>query len=367
MVSYFYRRSLMYDTLMQMGRWFGYRGGYEDLCRVWMSEEAQGWYEHITESVDLLRQELKAMEAAGSSPKEFGLKVRSHPDSLLITARNKIGTGETVPVEVGLGNSMIETATLDASPDAVERNWSAARSLVDDIAVAEGGSWSDRNSPGFLVRDIDPDVIVNFLKAFRNHPSSLLTETEPVRRYIEARRSGPLSRWDVLIVSRKGGKDEVPNTDLGLAIFPQERTAGSASKETTIRVTDKQRVASRGIEKVGVDRESAETAEEEYRRLREEDGRPVDGSSNYPDRIYRSVRDKPLLLLHVLTIKAPTGRKEIEEFRAPDRPLVAWGISFPSPPPGSSEKRVQYLVNANWLREQARMDFEDEELVDDDS
>ena len=50
----------------------------KDLCRVWMSEDAQGWYEHITEAIDLLRMELRYMEAAGAAPKDFGLKVRSH-------------------------------------------------------------------------------------------------------------------------------------------------------------------------------------------------------------------------------------------------------------------------------------------------
>ena len=35
MVSYFLRTSRMYDTLMQMGRWFGYRDGYEDLPNIY--------------------------------------------------------------------------------------------------------------------------------------------------------------------------------------------------------------------------------------------------------------------------------------------------------------------------------------------
>ena len=50
----------MYDTLMQMGRWFGYRAGYEDLCRVWMPEEAEGWYAHISESIDELGKSCEA-------------------------------------------------------------------------------------------------------------------------------------------------------------------------------------------------------------------------------------------------------------------------------------------------------------------
>ena len=55
-VSYFLRNSIMYDTLMQMGRWFGYRPEYEDLCRIWMTPDAAGWYEHIADSIEELRE-----------------------------------------------------------------------------------------------------------------------------------------------------------------------------------------------------------------------------------------------------------------------------------------------------------------------
>src|SRR5204863_2247591 len=58
-ITYFLRNSVMYDTLMQMGRWFGYRPGYDDLCRIWMPEDAQGWYAHVAESIEMLRDDLK--------------------------------------------------------------------------------------------------------------------------------------------------------------------------------------------------------------------------------------------------------------------------------------------------------------------
>ncbi len=54
-VSYFLRNSVMYDTLMQMGRWFGYRPGYEDLCRVYIPADGVGWYAHIHEAMDDLQ------------------------------------------------------------------------------------------------------------------------------------------------------------------------------------------------------------------------------------------------------------------------------------------------------------------------
>ena len=52
----------MYDTLMQMGRWFGYRPGYEDLCRIYMTEKSQGWYKHIAIATEELRDEFRKMD-----------------------------------------------------------------------------------------------------------------------------------------------------------------------------------------------------------------------------------------------------------------------------------------------------------------
>ena len=130
MVSYFLRNSMMYDTLMQMGRWFGYRPGYQDLCRIWMPDAAQGWYEHIADSIEELRSELRSMEASNATPEEFGLKVRSHPDSLIVTARNKMGSGSSIVVSIGLAFSLIETHTLLRDDESLESNRNAARRLT---------------------------------------------------------------------------------------------------------------------------------------------------------------------------------------------------------------------------------------------
>ena len=129
MVSYFLRNSMMYDTLMQMGRWFGYRPDYQDLCRIWMPEAAQGWYEHIAESIEELRGEFRSMEASNATPEEFGLKVRSHPDTLIVTARNKMGTGAQIVVRIGLAGRLIETHTLRRDAEILEVNRNAARRL----------------------------------------------------------------------------------------------------------------------------------------------------------------------------------------------------------------------------------------------
>jgi len=64
-----------YDTLLQMGRWFGYRPGYDDLCRVWMPDMVQEWFEHIGEVVSELRSDLLRMHASRQPPRRFGIRL----------------------------------------------------------------------------------------------------------------------------------------------------------------------------------------------------------------------------------------------------------------------------------------------------
>ena len=72
-VSYFLRASRMYDTLMQMGRWFGYRPGYLDLCRLYTTAELSEWFGHIADAAEELREEFDLMVASGATPREYGL------------------------------------------------------------------------------------------------------------------------------------------------------------------------------------------------------------------------------------------------------------------------------------------------------
>src|SRR5262249_20357789 len=59
--SYFLRGSKMYDTLMQMGRWFGYRPGYLDVCRLYTTQELSEWFGHIADAAEELREEFDLM------------------------------------------------------------------------------------------------------------------------------------------------------------------------------------------------------------------------------------------------------------------------------------------------------------------
>ena len=358
LISYFRRNSMMYDTLMQMGRWFGYRPGYEDLCRVWMVEEAEGWYTHIAESIEELRDELRRMEAANATPMDFGLKVRSHPDTLIVTARNKMGSGERLVVSIGLANRFVETAVLRRDKESIKANGHAAMRLAERIR-SSGFVHEERSNAhhgGRLYRLIPVSHVMEFLSAFRNHEGSFLTETDPISQYIRDRVDTELAEWDVFFPSLQSHTEtSLVDTSLGFNIVCQRRGAGKRSDEKTLHITEKQRVSSRGIERTGLSESEIETAKRDYRN---EKVPPHSAEGlNYPDYIYRRIRKRPLIVIHLLAI----GSKD--ENLSSSNPVVAWSISFPQT--DYEEKKAEYVVNTTWFRERFQEEDEDEAEGDD--
>ncbi len=356
-VSYFLRNSMMYDTLLQMGRWFGYRRGYEDLCRVWMPEEAQGWYTHIAESIEELRDELARMQSVNATPKDFGLRVRSHPDTLIVTARNKMGTGRSLRVLIGLANQFVETAILRRDEPSLRANRQAAISLAAQLRrCGFPPEQGEQVGGGRLVRRVPVQLVDAFLLAFRNHEGFLLTETGPIRTYIRQRQDDELAEWDVLFAGvTSAGAPAKPLEDfsLGFRLICQRRAEGRRIDDATLMVSKKQRVSTRGIARIGVDDEDARQAEADY----DAKHSTAKKRTNYPDRIYGRVRARALLVIHLLAIgKADDDLRE-------QSPFVAWSISFPKT--AREEEKVEYVVNTTWHREHYPED-DDEDDADDD-
>lgn len=361
-VSYFLRNSLMYDTLMQMGRWFGYRQNYEDLCRIWMLREAASWYAHIAEATEELQLELKRMERANATPVQFGLAVRSHPSALMVTARNKIGSGQK-HLMVGLSNNFVETTRLGSGSAVLNQNRKVRDRFLASLQQHGFGSADVEGvSGGMLVSRVPLAVIDDFLRDFENHPDSVLSATDPIRKYVADRRDDELAEWDVLIASLKTSDDIEPLRIQGWEINPINRSIGADDLANNILTVSgsSARVASRGMEKAGLSVDLIRQAEADYR---EERNLAPEAKVNFPDRVYRARRERPLFLLFNVRIKKD-GVDESDRSRLPDEPVVGWGISFP--PSARPDQKVEYILNTTKLRELFGEDDNDEELPDGD-
>lgn len=194
-VSYFYRNSRMYDTLMQMGRWFGYRSGYSDLCRIWMSEESIEWYRHISQATDELRDEVKRYEDTGLTPMDFGLRVRSDITSLLVTARNKMRSTENRECVISLSGVYIETPEIYADTSKITRNLDAVKNLIQNLEKNGYSPIPKRERLGF--KDIPMEYIIDILEKVEISPKNEQFNTSTIIKFIKDYRGDELKIWDV--------------------------------------------------------------------------------------------------------------------------------------------------------------------------
>jgi hypothetical protein len=354
--SYFYRNSQMYDTLLQMGRWFGYRDGYEDVCRIWLSPEAQHWYGHITEATEELRAEIRRMHSLGLTPREFGLKVRAHPDSLIVTARNKMRAAKTVERVISVSEQGLETPHLFGDKTTLATNAEMVREFLKRIE-SEGarrrGSLIGTANPIWL--SVSKGAVAQLLRRFKAHPRNVTFRGEDLAEFLEATNEPKLGSWDVVVPSGTGE----PWSLLPSLVTKLQKRVVTVSPSGEVLVSGKSaRVGSRGVEREGMDAALVRQAEDEYRAGK-------DARQSIPDRVYRAKRERPLLLIHCIEAhKRVEGQKEPVPVPAAAEQFIALALSFPQFDDTQATKKVTYKVNVvEW-----RSLFEDEvEEEEDDS
>jgi hypothetical protein len=132
-VSYYLRTSKLYDTLMQMGRWFGYRDGYVDLCRVYTTRQLINWYSHIALADHELRLEFDRLCESGRKPSEYGLKVRAHPDGMKITAMSRMRFATMC--DITYAGKLVQSTVLTTKKSEVVENMDATLSFFASLGV----------------------------------------------------------------------------------------------------------------------------------------------------------------------------------------------------------------------------------------
>ena len=203
-VSYYLRASRMYDTLLQMGRWFGYRPGYVDLCRLYTTDDLREFYSHITMATQELRQEFDLMAARGMTPREFGLRVRSHPAGLTITAANKMRNGTRMTVSYS--GAISETITFDKSNTVNRGNHNRIDRFIRSLREPHDKTSSNNR----VWRRVPGEAVADLLGAMDVHQSSRKVRADSMARYISTQNAvGGLVNWTVALISNVTVDDPV--------------------------------------------------------------------------------------------------------------------------------------------------------------
>ena len=342
MISYFYQRSRASDTLMQMGRWFGYRDGYRDLCRLWIDDEVAGWYEFVADSARELRGDLREMNRLGLTPEDFGLKVRKHPESLLVTAANKSKSAQTVERTISVRDKTLETAKIFDDGSQIKSNWKITRTLIEKASVVGGAAFNDRNA---IVRGVPKELVADFVNDFGSSAADPyfagpLTRGESAfANYIRSEASTDMQHWNLILV---GGSQ--PKVKIGAGEVSKVRRK-LTGKDGHIYVSgDRRRVAGPADLAPLVSKSDADNFKA---------SRSV---STLTEKNYRELMDGPALLIYLVdpTVSYSDDPKRV----IADVPLVAIKVSFPADPLGLEHEirntgGVKYLINSvlqkEWL------------------
>ena len=203
-VSYFLRASRMYDTLMQMGRWFGYRPGYLDLCRLYTTSELSEWFGHITEAAEELREEFDLMTSAGATPREYGLKVQSH-SVLMVTSRLKMRSARNLLLS--FSGQLLETIAFYLDPVKLQKNFEASKRLIlsQGVLVRDPECFRNGNrhqwKGSYLLKNVSATEIIEFLGTYQTHPDAHKVDSLLLAQFIESMAAaGELTHWTVALI-----------------------------------------------------------------------------------------------------------------------------------------------------------------------
>ena len=337
-VSYYLRASRMYDTLMQMGRWFGYRPGYVDLCRLFTSSELNEWFCHITLASEELRSEFDYMsDVAGSTPEQYALKVRTHPGVLQISASNKIR--RAVNVDVSWAGRLVESYQLQKNPIVVKSNLDAT---VDFISSLDATFKTNRNN--YLWKNVSPELIRPLFQKFKVPDSLVRVDPGNLLQFIDVQiANGELTNWSVALMSKADTIERFPIDKNGNIVdigYWFRRNATERTDSTTFFIR-KNHIISPKDEFVDLEPEQYRAALERTIAFHQHNNKEY--KNDYPkgDIVRNEFRNpkNPLLLIYFLD---PEGA----DLPKGSDPLVGFAISFPGSRFNSS---VRYAIHRQLL------------------
>ena len=357
-VSYYLRSSRMYDTLMQMGRWFGYRPGYVDLCRLFTSRELNEWFCHITHASEELREEFDYMsDVAGSTPEQYALRVRTHPGVLQISATNKLRSA--VMVNVSHAGRLVESYEFKKDSHVINHNFEITNTYFGSLP----GNYTIKNN-NLVWYDRPANEIIDFLGQFQTLENLKAYDPHNLIRFINNQLpNGELTQWSVALMSKRNATNFFEFTIDGFAekigAFIRKEDENESSNE--IYFLRKSHIISPRDEFIDLSENEYEDALQLTRELRTRQGKDVEPAYPNGQIVRNEIRSpqNPLLLIYLLDTDLSL---ESYPLQAETNPFVGYAISFPK---SNYNAFVSYAINEQLLD---RFNIEDnsEDFYDDE-
>jgi hypothetical protein len=322
-VSYFVRKSSAYDTLLQMGRWFGYRKDYEDMPRVWMTAEMEDQFRRLSGVEMDMFNELQSF-MTGKSPAEVGLRIRQCP-GMQITARAKLIYARQCSIDYS-GHMENSTFLFRKDKVALEKNIKAVESLITRVGGADKFT---RRSQHLLARGVDKAEVIKFLEEYAFHPKNQKLDATILKKYIAGQNDqGRCITWNLAIKTRND--DDKSGFKLaGLAInrlqLPRSKNYGEEPFAYVQNLSTREDIFADAEDPLAMEEQSKTSSRQEVR-------------GNYEDGVGLIV----LYPIHKDSLPGPNSKTRLKMDAAADPIGIA--IYFPGNPKAAGQHDYVYVT-----------------------
>ncbi|MFD4818844.1 Z1 domain-containing protein [Peribacillus butanolivorans] len=311
-ISYYYRGSSMYDTLMQMGRWFGFRNGYMDLCRIYTSKEIAENFEYLAGVMVELREEFEKIARDGATPEEYAIRMLTH-EKMTVTSPAKMGTAESPITYTG---TMQQTRSFEKNKEFFRNNMEATVQFIN--SVEQEFKTTGKSTKYHIAKNVPSQVIIEFLKKYKTVSSARIVNSKKIADYIsDMNKKNLLEKFNIAVVDiTKATLNSQKAIDNG--ITPWKVNLGELSIESAvIRSIDQDKSKGIGV----VDLGAIVAANQEFIDI---ENRTTDKKVN----IELRANENPLLLVYPLHPQVKSFSKLNIDFNGN---LVPIGLAFSFP------------------------------------
>jgi len=231
LVSYFARQSETYDTLMQMGRWFGYRQGYDDLTRIWTTIDLETWFADLAFVEWQLREDLKVYEDQGLTPAQVGARIWQH-STMQVTSRLKRRFASPTTISQSFSGSVQQTFKfpLDRPNDLAALADHDRLETLKFLGKLGMPAWRDEG-PKWV--GVPCAGVQEYLDAYQDDEQATGLSLPLIREYIRREvNAGRLQHWTVAVVGRKGPSTVLRDVDWNLWPTPVHQIERSRLAKT---------------------------------------------------------------------------------------------------------------------------------------
>ncbi|BFM43258.1 Z1 domain-containing protein [Flavobacterium sp. CFS9] len=386
-INYFIRSTDYSDTLLQMGRWFGYRPGYLDCCKLFTTQDSKDKFDSTTRTIEELEVEFRKMEAKNKTPQNFVLRVRKHPGTLKITRPSILKMVNEV--KWSYQDELEQTTVFNLEKEKISNVWNSFRNTILP-------KFSESSNSGFIKYKTDIQGIINILKEENNFDED---SRKSMIMFLElCREKNKLKEWTVALKTT-GGSGKLENIkinepfgiDLSIRSGPTNtndvdyfvtsrkfKASGksaniiSSGKDFSILLSETQIIQTeadfRAEQKISILKKNSDLTDDEATKLAKK--------KTIPERVYREkMSDQEGLLVIYLFDTAEVFRyndkgadKRLKQMATEydlKIPLVGFALGFPpiEPDPGGIYVKGDYNIED----EESDIDESDSAIPDDNN